>query len=490
MGMRVLVGVIVVALLAPACSHEKFTTSASDGGAVATRDVTVEVDWPSSTALDPYADARTAAMRVVVTDATDPSRTATQKPAKPSRGPFVFPAFTTGSLLDVTIELRGADDRLLGYGEQRRWDLAKSTTVPVAARERILYFISNDRGPGTLRAFDLAPNAMAEPGMQELAPPLDSLASPTGLLVTPDGRLLAEAGQALLADGGGGGGAVAVFETGTHARTRSIDLPFAPGAMVSLGGTRALVAPALTAQTTTLAAVDLATGDVKPVATGLQGGALDVRSMGSSADLTHVAIAARYVQANTTTPALLVYDDGAEDKHVTQVEVSDLSGVSGARYADDGTLVVGGYDSASTGQVRVLDASLKLLATTTMTAGETAVANLLLHPAGFAYVGLDEQFTGSSSCCGDLRIVDLHQKKEIYAAGMSAGGPNYDLLSAVRFPYEPHRIFAGQSDNGNNVHGAFVDMTDPGSAPVEIKYMQNDDIGSAVELATPFGKRL
>lgn len=60
----------------------------------------------------------------------------------------------------------------------------------------------------------------------------------------------------------------------------------------------------------------------------------------------------------------------------------------------------------------------------------------------------------------------------------------------MRFPYAPRRIFGGQSDNGNNVHGAFVDITDPGGAPVEVKYNQNGDIGSVAELATPVGKRL
>ena len=202
----------------------------SDGGAgdatlepARPRNVVVAPGWPALPALDPGTDPRLTTTVVTVTDAADASHKV-ERPFPPTdKGPYAFPDFVTSNVVDVTVELREPSGRILGYGERRRWNLAASETVPVAPRKRLLYFTSGDRGDGQLRMLDLAPASKAEPGMEELAQPaLPSLASPSGLYTTSDGLLLVQVGRARLGDGGAGAAQLSVFETGTHALSKTL----------------------------------------------------------------------------------------------------------------------------------------------------------------------------------------------------------------------------------------------------------------------------
>ena len=70
---------------------------------------------------------------------------------------------------------------------------------------------------------------------------------------------------------------------------------------------------------------------------------------------------------------------------------------------------------------------------------------------------------------------------------MSRHAERPELTRAVRLPYGPHRVIAGQTDNGNNVHQAFVELLPNTPTPMTISFTKFDDIGSIDGLATPFG---
>ena len=484
---------------------------ASDGGAgdVAVepprpRTVVVEAGWPSVATLDPSGDLRLTKIVVTVVDATDASRRVVKTASATEKGPYSFVDFNTSNLVDVTIELGEGSGRLLGYGERRRWSLATSDTVPVAARKRLLYFASGDRGDGQLRMFDLASASKAEPGMVELdAPALPSLAKPSALYVTTDGLLLVQAGQAPVAGGGGAGGAaqLSVIETGTHRLSKTISLASAFAAALPLGdGHRLLGAPAASAKKTTFAIVDIDTMAVTELPTGLQGGALSISAMATSPDGAHVAAVGSYDDGkNGEAPYAFIYDVGSPSANSTAL-ASLVDVARGVRFMPDGkTVVVAGAKSDgewATGALLFFDATGGALTQPTrsiaLAARLTRAASLIIDPAGkSAYVGNEARYYGADqSCCGDLRVIDLASGQEAALFSYGADGPELELTEAIRLPYAPRRVLAGQSDNGNNVHGAVVELLQDSPRPVAVDYDQSQDIGSLDAIATPFGSRL
>jgi hypothetical protein len=142
---------------------------------------------------------------------------------------------------------------------------------------------------------------------------------------------------------------------------------------------------------------------------------------------------------------------------------------------------------SDTGVLTLVDAkTLSPTTTMRMQMGTTKPWRLLLHPDGRnAYVDLEN---------GDMRIFDLTQGAEVFAAGYGpngpAAGPAFEIESALRFPYAPNRVIGGQSDNGNNVNGDFVDISMGGQMPAKITLSANGDVGSITDMATPFGQRL
>ena len=464
------------------------------------RDFRVELGWPTVLALDPSRDPRATKMRVVVTDAADPSHKVEKNLASIETGPFDFPQFNTSSLIDVTVEIRGLDDRLLGYGERRRWNLAASATVPVAARQRLLYFTSLDRDDGQLRALGLSPSAMPEPAMDEpTLPPLSSLAEPSALYMTKDGLLLVQAGRTRSGGGGAGSGAISVIETASHVGSKTIAVSFVPAKVAPLGdGHQLLAAPRAESRVTAFALVDVDSGASTDLASGLAGGSIDVSSMAASPDGTRAAAVGSYSQTIQSKPYVFFYDVGSGK--VTSRDLSSALEIArGVRFTPDGkSLVVAGASAATdwgTGALLVFDVGpLGLSSTPTKTimlaANKTRPSTLILHPNGkHAYVGHEVKYA-APTCCGEMRIIDLDSGSEVYTGGLGAAGPDFDVISAVRLPYAPYRVFGGQSDQGNNVHGPVVEITLGGAAPVAVNVMATGDIGTIGDMATPFGTRL
>lgn len=502
-----LAGATSLVTAASGCGSFGEAQAPSDGGAAGdavaepprNRNVVVAPGWPTVTALDPGKDPRLATTVVTVIDAVDTSRRVEKAFPATDKGPYAFADVFTTNVVDATVELREGSGRVLGYGERRRWNLSASETVPVAARKRLLYFTSGDRDDGQLRMLDLAPESMAEPGMEELdEPALASLTSPAGLYTTADGLLLVQAGQARLAGGGAGVGRLAVFETGTHAPAKTIDLPNPLSAVLPLGdGHQLLGAPGRDATTTTFTLVAVDTGVVTPLPTGLQGGAIRIASMAASPDGTHVAAVGTRVDGADEAPYAFTYDVGAPS--MSNTPLAALVDVArGVRFTPDGKTVVvaGAKDGASwaTGSLLFFAVGSGSLAQPTRTialaAGVTRPSSLVIDPAGaYAYVGNETHYTNNSSCCGDLRVIDLAagQESALYAYG--ATGPELELTEVIRLPYGPRRVIAGQSDNGNNVHGPFVELVAK-PTPAAIKTTAHGDVGSIDGLATPFGSRL
>ncbi len=486
---------LAITALLPVVACESFGTNepAADGGVqpVASRDVRIEIDWPRLAALDPAADARASKLKVTITDATDASRRTERTATKTERGPFDFPGLSTSSRIDVVVELTGADGRLLGYGEARGWDLARSTTVSVAVRRRLLYFINADRGPEELRVLDLAPASSGEPAIDEGPPELPTLTSATALYTTADGRLVVESGKSST------GSAIAVFETSTHERTKVIDLPFLPEVIVPIGDGRKLLAlPGEQATTPQLARVDVDSGAVEDITSGFQGGKLVVWSAAPSPDGARIVAAAEY-QASPDGPGkpyLLVYDVAANG--TTAVEVPDVRVVSAVRYSPDGTsLLVAGYtrpseEDVSTGALFTYGAvpgtpQKKIV----MAENVTRPSSLVIHPDAMrAYVSTATMYP-AGGCCADLHVFDLRTDQEIASYPMSGNGPEYDFASALRLPYAPFRVLAGQSDAGNNVHGPIVELGRDADRPVEVN-VGAQGIGTIRAMASPFARPL
>jgi hypothetical protein len=474
--------------------------SGGDGGAdgaiqpAVTRDLRVAVDWPRVASLDPSGDVRASKIRVTVTDATDAGRKTERAVARTDRGPYDFPGFTTSSRVDVVVEITGGDGRLLGYGEARGWDLARATTIDVAARKRFVYFLNADREPEELRVLDLAPADRGEPAIAEGPAPLATLASATALDVTSDGRLLVEAAAP------NGAGAIAVFETSTHERTRTIDLPFPPDVFVPVGdGHKLLAFPGAKASSAQLARVDVDTGAVDDLASGFQGGKLVVYSAARSPDGARIVAAGTYQASppnGPVKPYLLTVDTATST--TTAIDVPDVLVASAVRFTADGTrLLVAGYtrpagDDVSTGTLFFYDASpttpsSKLV----MAADTTRPVSLVLHPnRGRAYVTMDMLYPSSGGgCCGGLDVVDLASGALGATYGMTASGPEYGIACALRLPYAPYRVLAGQSDPGNNVHAPFLELSPDADRPVDLD-VSAGGIGTVRAMAAPFARRL
>lgn len=472
--------------------------SADGGGEVAVeRDVVVVADWPTLSALDPTNDSRAATLRITIVDTNDTSRRAVKKLAATERGPFTFEKLVTSSKVDAKIEIVGSDERLVGYGERRSWDLAADTKVPVLARARVLYFGSGDRDGngsrnGQLRALSLAPQSLAEPGIDEPYAPLPSLEEPTGLHITREGRWLVQTGTS-----SAGGGAVAAFETGNHQRAKSVTLPFVPGPAAPLGdGHRLLVAPSAKSNGTVFAMVDLDTGTASTLASGLAGGALVVTAIAASPDGMHVAAVGEYRQGGNAESYLFLHHAGAE--RFQSRSVSDvLRYARGVRFTPDGTsLVVAGSNDANdwaTGALVTFPAGVEGIGapkrTVTLAAAKTRASSVILDPTGnFAFVTNETRY-GVGACCGEMRIVDLAMGKEVFVSGYAGNAADFEIVSAVQLPYEPRRVLGGQSDPGNDVHGPIVELTG-GAKPVKVTVSADGDIGSVDHMATPFGTSL
>lgn len=489
---------IALATILPASACGSFGSEdppgvANDGGAqpVAPRDVRVEIDWPSVAQLDPSADPRASKLRVTITDATDASRKTERSAAKAERGPFDFPQLSTSSLIDVVVELTGADGRLLGYGEARRWDLARATTVSVALRRRLVYFINGDRDAEQLRVLDLAPAARGEPAIDEGPAELPSLLAATALTMTADGRLLVESGKSAT------GGALAVFETSTNQRTKVIDLAFLPDVIVPIGdGRKVLAFPGDQATTAQLARVDVDSGAVEDLPSGFQGGKLVVRSATRSPDGARIVAAATYqASPNGAGKAyLLAYDTAAGT--TTAIDVPDVHVASAVRFTPDGAgLLVAGYatptpEDASTGVLFTYDAAPTTPKTRiVMAANVTRPTSLVVHPNGVrAYVSTATMYP-SGACCADFHVFDLRTGQESASYPMTGNGPEYDFTSALRLPYAPFRVLVGQSDPGNNVHAPIVELSADADRPVDLD-VNASGIGTIRAMAAPFAQSL
>lgn len=470
-----------------------------DGGdeAAIERDVVVVADWPTLTELDPTKDSRAATLRITVVDANDASRRAVKKLAATERGPYTFERFLTSSKVDATIEIVGSDDRLVGYGERRAWSLAADTKVPVLARARVLYFASGDReGVGTkngqLRALSLAPQSLAEPGIDEPYAPLPSLEEPTGLHVTREGRWLVQTGTS-----SAGVGTVAAFETGNHQRASSVTLPFVPGPAAPIGdGHRLLVAPSAKSNGTVFAIVDLDTGTATTLASGLAGGALVVTAIATSPNGMYVAAVGEYRQGGSAESYLFLHHAGAD--RFQSRSVSDvLHEARGVRFTPDGaSVVVAGSNVANdwaTGALVTFPTSAEGFGapkhTVTLEAAKTRSSSVILEPSGnFAFVTNETRY-GAGACCGEMRIVDLAMAKEVFVSAYAGNSADFEIVSAVQLPYGPRRVLGGQSDPGNDVHGPIVELVG-GAKPLKVTVRADGDIGSVDFMATPFGTSL
>lgn len=466
-----------------------------DAPSMVRRDVTVVLDLPANSRLDPLELPRVSSMKVRVSDAADASRSAENERTTPGTAPFVIAGFTSSSRADVTVELRDVNGRLLGYGEGKGFDLDANEPLHVAVRKRLIYFSARDGGK-RLRTFDLAIPEIEEGELYEIDVPLASLDEPSGLYLTADGRTLVQSGESA------GAGAIAVFDTGTHDRTLLRALPFVPNVVApARGGSLALAAPSGAGDT--FALVDVKTAVITPVPSGVSGGAIAASDASTNADGTRVAIVGAYIPTGARRPYLFLVDFGgqATDTTTTAIDLSPFVDVAtGVRFSADGKLLyVGGYarpSSVSNGVVLELDATAPRQAPRRalgLSPGKSQASALLFHPSGtHLYVKNDTQYAPNSSCCGGLRIVDLGPAfADVYAAPMTPSGPEFQLSSAVQLPYEPRRVLAGQTDEGNNVHQAFVDLSVPGAIPIAVKYVKLPaELGSVDHMVTPFGRSL
>lgn len=466
---------------------------AADGGAATiARNFSVSVDWPTMGELDPRTDKRVGKMRVTVTDSVDASHTQVIEPPAVQDGPLAISSFTTAALVDVTVELRGFDDRLIGYGERRRWDVGANAVVPVAVRKRLLYVTFDDRNDGELHVLDMAPLALAEPGIAELqtAAPLESLHGPVSIAMSRGGLRVVQAGTKRLSDGGAGDGTLDVLETGSHAR-KSIPLPFWPKLVVVVDDDRtALVVPSVAngaPPATTFARVDLDTSAVTQIATGVQGGSLGAAALATSPDRSLVAVVAMQ-HAMTETPFLLVYDVAKSSVLLVNLALEEARGVG---FTTDGkSIVVAGHVKAGdwgSGMLLFLDAHAPGQPTRTipLLAGKTKPVGLFIHPDGIHAWVTNETKYPAPTCCDEMRNIDLVNGVETLSAPRSA----FEIASAVRLPYAPNRVIAGQTDNGNDMNGTFVDITNGGALPTPITFQQEHSLGSA-NMVTPFGGQL
>lgn len=463
-------------------------------GCPVTRDVVVAVDWPPSDELDPLADPRAWSLRVVVSDSANPL-VAAEPPASKSRGPFTAQGFTSSGFVDVSVEVRAMDTRLLGFGRLLHADVRTTAQVAVPVRRRLLYFTSPDRQTGTsdgqLRAFDLGSADVGEPGLGELSTPLPSTARPRALAMTADGRLLAQAGEDPAITPAAP--ALSIVATSDHSQ-QTLALPFLVSRLVALDGHTLLALPDGEAKTSVLGLVDLDLPEFTPVPLSYVGGTLDVRSAHRSPDGTKVLFVGTY----TTTSArdvVGVYD--VAGRSATELPVpAGLEGVGGGRWTPDGKVVLAAYEASAdgwyTGSILVVDPAVPASPTKLLAGGGVSKLVDLFRGSGATLLANSEThyFGGTSSCCGGLHVFDLGLKSEVFVTQTSDEGPQFEIASAVRLPYPPFAVIGGQTDNGNNWHstgGAFVDLS---TVPPAKLQWTGGDIGSVEDAVTPFGEPL
>lgn len=451
------------------------------GEIVEVRDIVIVPDWPSDVALDPRASYREIVVKVEGSAKTF---------ATGDAGPWRFPTTPIPARgLAIEIEVNGASQRLVGYGARRRARPDASSEIGVAVRKRLVYFTSGDRGGGQLRVLDGAPLTSPEPDLAELDVTLPSLHAPAGLFATADGRSIVQAGET------NGKGAVAVMSTATHRVDTPIELPAFPSHIAPLGvdGLAAIVVSEDFGQTALLL-VDLQTRAVREVATGFVGGRYEWSAIAASPLTGQVAVVVTYAGS----PLLIVVDPPATVAPAI-IPLKDLmNGVRAVKYSFDGTkLVVAGFNDEvtwSTGRLAVFSATspdVKTAHVVSMANGKTKPTALVLSPDGrAAMVGNETFYTTPPNCCSEPRLVDLSSGGEVWAGKQTGAGPDYEILSAIRFPYAPNRVLGGQSDNGNNVNGAFVWLDGFGGAPTKAEYGPANDIGSVEALASPFATPL
>lgn len=477
-GASLMVAVAVVAVGAPsACGRFEAEPAQPDGGAradgaaplPALRRLSVQLDWPTSTALDPRSLGALTRFDLELFDG-DRSVATITVPVTDLGKPVDLGERVTGSRVRVTAS--GVfGNRLVAYGERADFDVTTVTTVPVAVRRRLLYFTSNDRGDGQLRVVDMAPADLAEPGTRELPVSLPTLRAPTGLVGTGDGRWVVQSGV----DRATNKGALEVLSTSDHA-TDVVLLGFKPALLVPLdGGRRVLVAPSAG---TAFAVFEPDTRAVREVYASFQGGNLSVLDAAVHPDRRHVAMAVVH-DLGTASPArhVVQYDGVA----FTTTRVSDA--IAGLRYTRDGASLVLALVSGAVSIRPVADL--------------TAEARRISSPGGDQAVGLHVHPTLPRVYVSGkqrLRVFDLAGPM-LYESPRDAAqdpvtGPEFQLTSMARLPYPPRLVLAGQSDSGNDWQQTRLVEIGDASEPRKVELSAPSDVGSASSIVPLFAEPL
>lgn len=497
-----LAGGLTATFASTSCATFTDEPASADGGRAqppAARNLTVAIDWPGARPLDPSADPRASVLVVRLVDAADPSRSVTAQPALPGRSPVPFDGFVTTSLVDAFVEIRSSvGGRLLGYGERRRVDVSASSTITVAARKRLLYAASNDRGPegvGQLRVFDFASDG-EELSLKEVTAAVNAPPHAVALYVTSDGLDLVLAGGRSSADA-----LVAVVKTGTHERTSAIALPFVPGAMAPIGaGRQALVfSEAETATASDAVVVDLEARSATKIPAAFDGGKLLVKSAITSPDGERVLVAADHDPSAgnlDATSHLLVFDAKRPLSNAfARVDLAGMQKVASARWTPDGKrIVVAGYtdhkgEDRADGVLQIFDGSAPDRPTSSLAfAGFVRPAALTIDASGaFAFVTGAKMYT--PLCCAEMRIVDLARTAESAKLPMDGSDPAHAFPSAVQLPYAPYALVAGESDESNNgPNKKMAEILAGGAAPKGLPVDAIEDLGSFDAIATPYGR--
>jgi hypothetical protein len=446
-----------------------------DGAPVdaAPRDVTITPGWPDDGTLDPAKDPRLDSIRVTITDAADAARTAKIDAKSSELGPYTFSKFASSPLVDVVIELFAGDGRLLGYGEARRVDIASATTITVTVRKRLLYAALGDGVNQRVVAYDLAPQT-AEPSFAVPAIEVVTMPYAGAVAVSPDGKFLSIAHKPA-----GGGGGVAVYSTSNHQSQYVVAIPFAPWRMVPVGaGPDVLVLPGSSSNTAALARVNVVTREVKAVKSGFLGGSIVVEGAVVTADGRKAYLAANHLASPFgVSKAYLCEIDLVANDAKDPVVITEMSTVSSLRFShDEDELFVVGTAVSGGGIVMTFDLNR---ATPTTQAGPlgTNAISIFVHPEGRrVFVSTDGPFHVYNEVWSQVSMHPID------------GGPVYQLASAVRLPYAPFRVLAGQTNAGNDTNGSIVELTADGDAPASVLPV-TDVNGTLFSLATPFGKQ-
>lgn len=95
----------------------------------------------------------------------------------------------------------------------------------------------------------------------------------------------------------------------------------------------------------------------------------------------------------------------------------------------------------------------------------------------------------SGVCCSDFHVIDAVTGIDRASYPRTGSGPEYQLEAAIRLPYAPFRVLAGQSDEGNNVHPSFVELVSDADRPADVA-VSGIDIGTVRAIASPFARPL